>query len=415
MAARHYLFLQGLRSPFFDRLAKALRAAGQQVTKVHFHTGDWLYWTGTALSCRSTVHGLDSYYAQMLDTVFPTDVVLFGDCRPVHVHAIAQAKKRNIPVHVFEEGYFRPHWVTLEQGGVNGFSGLPRAASWYRRCARLLPSQSQPISLKSGLKARVIHDVTYNLAGTLNPIFYPHYPSHVGHSIPAEYAAYVKRVVHIRSSRGRDAIQVDRLAREGDYFLLALQVIGDAQLRFHSSYENAEILIDEVLTSFARHARPDTRLVIKNHPLDPGLVDYRRIIDHRALNLGISSRVIFLETGHLPTLLDHALGLVTVNSTTIGQALFHGCPVKMLGRGIFNIDGLTHEGSLDAFWNHPGTVDQALFHDVQQVITYATQINGGLHSHQGITLAVEHARSRLMEKTDRLTSLKQAVPLQEAA
>jgi len=44
-----------------------------------------------------------------------TDIILFGDCRPVHAAAIAIAKRHQIPHYVFEEGYLRPNWITLER------------------------------------------------------------------------------------------------------------------------------------------------------------------------------------------------------------------------------------------------------------------------------------------------------------
>ena len=55
-----------------------------------------------------------------------TDVILFGDCRPYHRVAVDLARSRGIAVHVFEEGYFRPDWITLERDGTNGHSRLPR-------------------------------------------------------------------------------------------------------------------------------------------------------------------------------------------------------------------------------------------------------------------------------------------------
>ena len=51
-----------------------------------------------------------------------TDLVLYGDTRPIHAMAIARAKAAGVTVHVFEEGYLRPWWVTYERGGANGHS-----------------------------------------------------------------------------------------------------------------------------------------------------------------------------------------------------------------------------------------------------------------------------------------------------
>ncbi len=123
---QRFLFLQGVCSPFFPRLADALRAHGHDVRKVNFTVGDRMYWRrGNAVSYRGPMDALPDFYKQQFEAHGTTDIVLFGDCRPVHRPAIELAKALNLRVHVFEEGYFRPFWITLEQGGVNGHSSLP--------------------------------------------------------------------------------------------------------------------------------------------------------------------------------------------------------------------------------------------------------------------------------------------------
>jgi len=44
--SRSYLFLQGVCSPFFARLAARLKAEGHEIYKVNFNVGDWAYWQG---------------------------------------------------------------------------------------------------------------------------------------------------------------------------------------------------------------------------------------------------------------------------------------------------------------------------------------------------------------------------------
>jgi capsular polysaccharide export protein len=406
---RRFLFLQGLRSPFFSKLAAALKTKGQSVEKVNYNLGDTLYWRNASIACCVSLEGLTAFYEQLFKDRDTTDIVLFGDCRPVHIPAIQVAKRLGVRIHVFEEGYFRPDWVTLERDGVNNYSTLPRVAAWYRDIAQQLADDPPPATLRSGLNARIAHDVAYNLACLANPFFYPNYPSHVTFSIRAEYLAYIRRAWRVRGIRRQDAANISDLLLSNNYYLVALQIRGDAQLRFHSEYADSEKFLRETMGSFAQHAPVHTRLVIKNHPLDQGFTDYRQLIDALARRLDLDGRVIFLETGHLPSLLDHALGLVTINSTTIGQALFHRCPVKTLGRSIFNINGLTYQGSLAEFWQAPGEVDTDLFNAVKKVITSATQIHGGLHSAQGIAIAVKNAVPRLLEQPDRLTALKNIV------
>ena len=114
MQQRAFLFLQGVCSPFFYRLGKRLRALGLAVHKVHFNVGDVAYWGfNGARSFRGPLEGLPDFMADCHRRWGITDQVLFGDCRPVHRPAITAAQVRGIRNHIFEEGYFRPHWVTL--------------------------------------------------------------------------------------------------------------------------------------------------------------------------------------------------------------------------------------------------------------------------------------------------------------
>ena len=415
--ARRFLFLQGLRSPFFHRLAVGLRSHGQVVDKVHFNVGDHIYWRGKAVRCRASSDELPGFYQNLFGQHEYTDVVLFGDCRPVHQPAIEHARSAEIRVHVFEEGYFRPDWVTLERDGVNGNSCLPQSASWYRSAAGVLPDIVAHDSIPSGFKARVWHDVRYNLASIGDRWLYPNYPSHVPYAIHDEYLAYVRRAWRLQWKRGGDSEVVRQLCEEyaTPFFLLALQIKGDSQLRFHSDYANPSKLLTEVISSFAAHAPSEFKLLIKNHPLDPGMTDYPKMIREISETHGVNDRVIFIETGHLPTLLEKARGMVTVNSTTIGQSLFHRCPVKALGRSIFDMPKLTYQGGLDDFWLNPGTVDRELFMDVQRVMIHLTQIHGGLHSDLGIAIAVTNAVPRLLETESRLERLLLEIPLETNA
>ena len=75
----------------------------------------------------------------------------------------------------------------------------------------------------------------------------------------------------------------------------------------------------------------------------------------------LHERVRYIHDQHLPTLLRHARGVVTVNSTTGLQALFHETPVITLGESVYDVEGLVFGGELDDFWRQPGQVDTRLF------------------------------------------------------
>ena len=123
---RVFLFLQGPHGPFFSHLAKMLNATGAQCYKVGFNRGDQFFWShpSTYIPFRDSLEHWPKRFHDLLTRHAVTDIILYGDTREVHATAIKIANDRNVQVHVFEEGYLRPYWVTYERGGSNGHSRL---------------------------------------------------------------------------------------------------------------------------------------------------------------------------------------------------------------------------------------------------------------------------------------------------
>jgi len=395
--SRSYLFLQGVCSPFFERLAGVLADRGHAVGKVNFTVGDSAYWRrGRTWSFRGRPDGLDAFYEDALQASGATDIVLFGDCRPVHRPAVALARGRGLRTHVFEEGYFRPHWVTLERGGVNANSALPREPGWYREAGRQLASAPVPQPFRAPFWNRAAHDVAYHVCGALNPVCYPRYRTHAPYGAAREYGAYVRRAVKLRLRGRADAAAVARVAAgPNPYYLFPLQLDGDAQILHHSPFRSMRQVAALVLASFAAHAPAQSLLVVKNHPLDPGVARHESGVRDLARMFGVTDRVIYLEAGHLPSLLARAAGVVTVNSTVGAAALEAGCPTLALSAAVYHLEGLTFQGQLDDFWQGAAPPDPVFFRQFKAAVVHATQINGGFYSAEGIALATRHAADRM--------------------
>jgi capsular polysaccharide export protein len=406
-ATRTFLFLQGVCSPFFARLADALRSEGHRVFKVNFNGGDVAYWGGRSCwSYRGRVEGLHGYLDERYRKFAITDQILFGDRRPVHLSAIHQAKQRGIRTHVFEEGYFRPFWLTLERDGVNGHSRLPRDPGWFLEVGAQLPDRGEGEPFASPFRMRAMHDLAYHAASALNPILFPLYRTHAPDIALIEYAAYVRRFSRLRLRERRDLRTVTGLlGGSTPYFLLPLQLNSDAQIRDHSQFADMCGVMALVMDSFARHAPSQARLVIKNHPLDTGLVNYASIILEMEKRFGISGRIDYLESGDLMGLLDRARGVVTVNSTVGGLSLARQCPTTTLGDPIYNLPGLTFQGHLDDFWTNDERPDAELFRRFRNTVIHTTQVNGGLYCGRGIELAVGNCVRRLVAERSLLEEL----------
>lgn len=401
---QRFLFLQGVCSPFFPRLADALRAHGHDVRKVNFTVGDRMYWRrGNAVSYRGPMDALPDFYKQQFEAHGTTDIVLFGDCRPVHRPAIELAKALNLRVHVFEEGYFRPFWITLEQGGVNGHSSLPRDPDWYREQAKHVPHFGNGTSFKAPFWKRAAYDVGYNFWAGLNPILHRGVRSHVPYSPLTEYLGYIRRGLRIQRLQKQSSKLVELLIAEAPhtpFYLMPLQLANDAQIVHHSPFKSMAEAMRATVLSFAKHAPSQTRLAIKIHPLDPGLVNYRHLLLKWARELDISERIIYLESGNLPAILSNAAGVITVNSTVGGSSLVHGCPTIALGQAIYNLPGLTFQHGLDAFWRQKTKPNARLFQNFRNVVINHSQINGGFYSKQGILLAIENCLTKIINQPE---------------
>jgi capsular polysaccharide export protein len=155
------------------------------------------------------------------------------------------------------------------------------------------------------------------------------------------------------------------------------------------------LAIEHVLASFARHAPPTARLVVKLHPLDSGLIDWAAITGHHAVEFGIADRITILDGGDLGKLMERRPAVVTVNSTVGTLALASGLPVIALGKAIYDLAGLTFQGELDDFWSTPTPPDAELFDAFRRVLAARCLIPGSFFNEAGLMLAVNAAVNRL--------------------
>lgn len=404
--SRSFISLQGVASPFFSELGQQLRLAGHKTHRINFCGGDLLL---SLLDPHTNFTGaldeLPVWLEREAAQLGATDFLLFGDCRAIHQVAIAVAKELNIRVHVFEEGYLRPNWITLELGGVNGYSNMalePEAvltwAEGHADGANGVPSHRGG----SNILLRAGYDIAYRLASAAMAWRFSNYQTHRPHNGVWEYAGLARRFgMGWWFEREARAVTAKLLDAKMSYFLFPLQLNADSQIKTHSPFPDVIAAIEKVLTSFKnadfqQDSQPVT-LLIKNHPLDTGLARYRTYVARRTRELNLGDRVQFIEAGDLTLLLKHAQGVVLVNSTVGLTALSMNCPVYAMGKAIFNRDKLTVQGSLDAFWKQPTPPD---INFVEAFVTYVkahSQVSGDLYSRTGRKHAVMGSLQRLLE------------------
>jgi len=393
---RTFLFLQTLATPFFRRLAKKLEARGAKVLRINLNGGDLLMWGGGGINYRGTFADWLRFLAGIMTREAVTDIVCFGDQRAYHQAAFPIADRLGVATHIFEEGYLRPHWISLERGGTNASSCIPRERHAIERIGSVEPDLTELPSRGSFL-FRMRWDFAYQTARLL---LSPAYPNHVYHRLwhpLVELGGWSRRVVRLAATFGRAKRRIARIWASGKpYYLYPLQLDSDASLRIHSDFGSNAAAAETIIASFATHAPAGTTLLVKVHPLDNGLVDRERQMRAIAGRHGVADRIVVVDGGHLPSLLDRARGVVLVNSTLGMSAILHDCPVKVTGRAIYDLPDLTFQGSLDAFWTDGRKPDAELAAAFYRTVANVTQVRGAFFEDAAIDHAVGGATSRLL-------------------
>ncbi len=417
LTMRRFLFMQGHATPFYLHLGHALAQAGHHVSRINVCGGDREFWGDwQAQDFSGKFQDLGDFITETIHAHECGDLVLYNDCRPCNAIAIAKARALGLRIHVFEEGYLRPNWLTLEQDGINGHTRLPDDPQWYLDTAATLPpfDMGQPVG--AGLRNRIVYDFRWQWANYRHMARYPHYRTHRPYPIWAEYATWVPRLATLKLHGASVRRIVEQMISGGRrFFLFPLQLDTDSQIRIHSPFGRLSTAIQAVMTDFARHAPGDTHLVIKNHPLDNGWINYRRLVHRLADDLDLAGRVHFIDGGDLNALLDCALGTVTVNSTVGLTALDRGRPVIALGQAVFAMPGLTFQGSLAQFWHDPGTPDARLLDAYRRVVLHSVLINGNFYTEDGMALGIANAVHRLCSAPDLLAQAPRRRSLQVSA
>lgn len=395
---RSFLFLQGPHGPFFHKLGRLLKEERHRVTRINFNGGDVFDWTGSdTIAFRERAEVWPFFLADFLHKYTPTDLVTFGDCRPVLETGLRIAKSFGARCHVFEEGYIRPDWITLELNGVNGKSTLPRDPEWFREKAKGLP-EKVTIKLRSNVMVGMMYHVgAYYAAKCAAKSFFPHFRSHRPYCEWTEARHWALKLLMARNhaKRGQN-FQNSFLASRRQFFLFCLQLGSDSQISRHSPFSNMKSAIVKVLASFAAKMKDGTSLVVKNHPLDSGIARLDLFTFEVARRLGIENRVFFTQGGVLDDYIKASRGVIVINSTVGMSSLHHHRPTIALGRAIYAIPGLVNCCDLDDFWSSPEPPDESLYRAFRTVLLHKTQMNGSFYTEEGMRSVLPLAVERLL-------------------
>ncbi|MCX7889360.1 MAG: capsule biosynthesis protein CapA [Rhodobacteraceae bacterium] len=419
---RRFLMLQGPHGPFFGQLADMLRAAGAAVWRVGFNAGDEAMWGRRAgyIAFREAPEAWPAFLGDLIAGLGITDIVLYGDTRPVHAAAVARARQDGLVVHVFEEGYLRPWWVTYERGGANGNSRLMDMPIEAMRAA-LARSAAEAVAAPArwgDMRQHVLWGARYHFHVALRNRGYPGFRPHRDLTVAQEFRLYLRRLLllPLHALERQAATLRVRLGRF-PYHLVLMQLEHDASFRAHSTFASQTEFVTLCLEAFAHGAPGHHHLVFKTHPLEDGRADAVRVIRRTARALGIADRVHVLRGGKLAALLAQARSAVTVNSTAAQQALWRGLPVRAFGRAVYARPGLVSDQPLHAFFAAPDRPDMRAYRDFRAYLLETSQVPGGFYSAAGRRRLLRQAADLLLAPEDPYDalSLGRATPRQQLA
>ncbi|EDO8929396.1 capsule biosynthesis protein [Campylobacter coli] len=371
------LLLQGPVGTFFHRLAIKMEKNKTKVLKLNFNGGDFFFYPN-GKRCKCDEKDLENFYESFFKEKKIDAIVMYNDCRLIHAKAIKVAKGLGIGIWIFEEGYLRPYCITFEKDGVNANSSLPRDKNFYLSCNILTKESIKEIP--GGFKFMAFSAFLYWLFSFLLAPFFNN-KLHHRTLFPFEFlfwfrSLYRKYLYKLTEKKLNQKIY----SLEKKYFLAILQVYNDTQIKHHYK-KSIEEFIEELILSFANHARAKSYLVFKHHPMDRGYRNYSKLINELSQKYHVEGRILYVHDTYLPTLLKNALGCITINSTVGLSAILEGCPTKVCGNAFYDFEGLAYPKKLQFFWReaHAYKPNPSLVLNFKNYLLNTNQFNGNFY------------------------------------
>ncbi len=396
-----FLFLQSPPGPFAPELRDALHARGHDVHRINLCLGDAVQWGWRpAVSYRGTYANWRPFLAEYVRAHGITDILYYGDRLPYHRVAVDLMRESGLRGTAIEFGYLRPDWITLERQGMSALSHFPLDPAVIKAAAAKLPPREVSERYPHGFVTEAFREVTHHLLTYFGRPFYPRYNADTYYNPLLNYLSYIPRLMASGRRGKRAAVRTRNwLQTKRRYALMPLQMQNDYQLRASSPFRHQREAIEMVLESVQRAAPDNFHIIFKIHPLDNGWERWAKVVGQTAAKLGIPRRVSTIDGGHLPTLLDHCNRVVLINSTVGMHAIQRLRPTKVLGLAMFDIPGLTHQGSLDDFWSKPELPDPELRDSFIRLLAATIQIQGSFYNAEGRARAIEEITRRLITGT----------------
>ena len=373
------LFLVGPIGTFFARFSDYLENNNIRTYKILFPLHEYGFSQSRIIKYDQDIKVFKDFLRQTIINYEIKHIFMYGNVLIPHKQALDLAKELNfvgkdIKTHIFELGYLRPNFVTLENDGINYNSSLIKSSKFYSKqdSYSVLPVPKKHARLRIRKIWKTISFINHSFKNykivekdhKLQPK-----PIYIWFQIKGFFLKYFFFLTEYK---------LKNYLLRNKFFLVILQVSTDSQLTEGSDIKDNKKFIYEVIKEFAEAKRNDINLVFKHHPRDRGYTNYHNEIQNLANEFGVSNNVFYIHDYYLSKLFQNpnCKGTVLINSTVGYQSLYHSIPVKSLGITPYNIEGLSHQEDLVSFFKNPSPVEKLLFNKFYKYILENSQING---------------------------------------
>lgn len=378
-----------------------LDETGCTTVRIIFNAGDRLFHEKARMvSYAGTMTAWLDWFESFVGNFNADAVLLFGDQRPIHRAAIDVCNRLGIPVISFEEGYLRPSYITMERGGNNAHSPMRK---W--RMGKTVPQNAVPHCqmIGNGFPQIARLATSYFVAMNFGRLSYPYYKHHRHRPLPHEALLWSRNAFRKWRYRVRDFQKIQWIVEnlDGRYFIGALQVHDDLQVRSYGRGWTVEKMMESAVASFAEFANPADHLVFKGHPLDRGHSASRHTLAELADLYQVADRVHFVDDGSLGLLARHSRGMLTINSTSAMVSFNNGRPVFALGDCFYEAltvnRGNQSREALARFWRAAPLVDKKAWRAFCADLVENSLIEGSFYIENEIEPTCQNVCARMFE------------------
>jgi capsular polysaccharide export protein len=409
---RCILLLQGPLSKYYARTAHHLEELGAKTLKVHFCGSDVHDWEQTdAIHFSEPAENWALFLEALIVAHGVTDILLHGDRRYYHKVSIGVAKRLDVTIIATELGYLRPDWMTVEYGGCSALSHFPQNKQELMELDTQQAEDTSAVLYPGSYKQIVLQELGFTLYNAVHARKFPHYHNHRTESRVQVYGGWLKARLQAKTRMQEADVIWDQLQQSSTpYYLFALQLNGDFQIRDHSPFASIYEAIEKVIASFAKNAPEKTLLLFKSHPLEYRFKELSRAIVEASRKHGVEERTQLIHGQTIKALAEPSLGMLTINSSAGIEALEYGVPTCCILPTIYDMDGLTHQGDWETFWHSATPPEPDVYRKFIDALKTTIQVRGSLYNAAGLEAAAKGTAEKILSTSYTEQRLKRVEP-----